>query len=255
MLKLAVLTACCFAGFVVLYSFISFFLQPFFASVFAEYAPLVCMLVANALLCLGAYVFLGTDILSNRFVFSNSHPLFGKIVIFIKDHSQRFSWAILSGYVAVICALIGLYLFVLDPLAVHVFQDWQQGQSFVPLRVSPLIMVLVVVAVPLVEEVLFRGYVSSVLFQLSGSSALSAYCACVIFVLLHSYPTIESFQFFPQQTLHVGVLLLGGLCEWLRSLGCSLYLSIGCHMLANASLYIFSYFAPIWLEWLRFLYI
>ena len=116
-----------------------------------------------------------------------------------------------------------------------------------------LYLVISVTIVPLVEEVLFRGVLTPLLYKIS-SSGWASYFSALVFSALH---TIRS----PQDILDgnfgivLGPLLLGLICEALMKLKLGIIAPICFHVAANASILVFSLLDKRWLNWLSVFYI
>ena len=116
-----------------------------------------------------------------------------------------------------------------------------------------LYLIISVTMVPLVEEVLFRGVLTPLLYKVS-SSGWASYFSALVFSALH---TIRS----PQDILDgnfgivLGPLLLGLICEALMKLKLGIIAPICFHVAANASILVFSLLDKRWLNWLSVFYI
>ncbi len=97
--------------------------------------------------------------------------------------------------------------------------------STFPAYLTPLLLCTVL---PLVEEIVFRGGLSSFLRRLQGSSFWASYASALVFAFAHSI-------FLPRGdlTLVVGPFLLGCCCELLRAWRGALWPGILLHGVLN----------------------
>ena len=86
----------------------------------------------------------------------------------------------------------------------------------------------------MVEELLFRGFLSEQLIALSGRAWLGRGMSVVIFAALNA----PRFDFMP-----LGPLALGAVCEMLRWQRLPLIGPIGIHMVANSTVYVWGWWA------------
>ncbi len=115
------------------------------------------------------------------------------------------------------------------------------------------ILLLTCFIVPVLEELLFRGVLSSLLRQ-SFRPLSAAYISVLSFSLLHSltgFKDLYELNF----GLVLGPFILGLICELLRFRFKSLLSPIVFHGACNFSVYAFSFLDPRWLKWLSWLYL
>lgn len=107
--------------------------------------------------------------------------------------------------------------------------------------------------VPLVEEVVFRGGVSTTLRQYFGVG-WGAYSSALLFSVVHTMPSADR-VLSGEAGVVLGPLFLGVICEWLRTRSRSLWPGIFLHGACNATPVIFTALDPRWQQWLDFLYL
>ena len=128
-------------------------------------------------------------------------------------------------------------------VGVYLFQGKPSSSVMAPLS-TWLVMVF---WVPVVEELLFRGYLTSWLYGISGHHFRVICGSAVVFALLHGSS--------PWAPFPLGPLVLALFCELLRSGALPWWAPIGVHAVANGSVYIWSYFAPELLQQLSLWYL
>lgn len=111
----------------------------------------------------------------------------------------------------------------------------------------------VIVAVPIAEEILFRGWLTSWLTKMT-KTIWAPYFSAILFASLHGAAVTSSVLWWPVDFFW-GAFLLGLLCESLLLLGFHLRAAIYVHMAANLSVYLFASWAPSFLEDFHFLFI
>lgn len=125
-----------------------------------------------------------------------------------------------------------------------------------PARVKPpdlASLALIVIWVPVVEEMVFRGLIGRLLaWQAPGLPG--TYLSALFFSWIHCQPTLAKL-FEGQWSLAVGPFLLGLITHHLYMARQSLFPAILLHMVANATVFIFGALDPRWLSWLNILYL
>lgn len=109
---------------------------------------------------------------------------------------------------------------------------------------------LTVLWIPFVEELLFRGYFSTLLPNLPRWFWI--YSSGLLFALAHTHPTVSPL-FLPAPPL--GPFLLGCLCAYLLQTTGTLWSAILLHAAGNATVIVFQNLDARWLDWLNWLYL
>jgi len=159
-----------------------------------------------------------------------------------------------SGWVADIIShrqiLVGLALYGLAITVLPIMTALCGEAEVVSVDFNPW---LAVVLVPIVEEVVFRMGVGS-LIRWRWNGWVGYYVSALFFSVLHTSPTMDRVL-----ALKVGValgpFLLGLFCEFLFKVTGRLFFPIIFHCICNASVYIFSYFDARWLGWFSVFYL
>lgn len=103
--------------------------------------------------------------------------------------------------------------------------------------------------IPIVEEIVFRFGIGNWLRRLAGNF-WGSYCSALCFALVHTLPLWERLSE-GAIGIPVGVLLLGGMCEFLYVRGKSLMPCIALHVVCNSTVPLFLYFDQRWFDWLQ----
>ena len=114
-------------------------------------------------------------------------------------------------------------------------------------------VILNITIIPVIEELIFRFYLTSVLRKFV-SSLLAGYLGVIVFAAAHSLPVLSLKQLV-LISAPVGPILLGGICELLFQRYKSLVYPIFFHACANLTFVVFNTIDARWLEWLRVLYL
>lgn len=107
--------------------------------------------------------------------------------------------------------------------------------------------------VPVMEEVMFRFFLTRVIGSYS-SPILAAYLSMIVFAAAHSLPVFQLSDI-ALISVPLGPLMMGGICEWLFFRYKNLVYPIFFHASANSTVFIFSLIDKRWLEWLKLLYL
>ena len=102
--------------------------------------------------------------------------------------------------------------------------------------------------IPVVEEIVFRFGIGNQLRRWAGNF-WGSYCSALCFALAHTLPSWERIST-GAVGIPVGVLLLGGICEFLYMRGKSLMPCIVFHVVCNSTVPLFIYFDQRWFAWL-----
>jgi membrane protease YdiL (CAAX protease family) len=113
---------------------------------------------------------------------------------------------------------------------------------------------LSILAVPIGEEIVFRGIIGVRLRQKLGVWT-GAYLSALFFAWIHTMPTLEALAE-ANTGVFLGPFFLGIICEFLvvKTKG-SLLAAISFHMICNATGPIFAWIDARWLKWLGILYL
>jgi membrane protease YdiL (CAAX protease family) len=111
---------------------------------------------------------------------------------------------------------------------------------------------LIVLAIPVGEEILYRGLLQDFIKRWCPHLGWTLYGSALIFALAHTHPTWDPLVI---PAPPVGVFLLGGLCAYLRHRTGALWAPIALHISANLTVYLFQWLDPRWLDWLGMLYL
>ena len=210
-----------------------------------ELAPVAAICLANGLICVLCALW-------------DHHHHQSWLTSLQATHPPRRRWIkrVVSG------GLIG-YLVLIISLGFMVPSPSWRGWSAVFSSIHPLELILLVLLVPVAEELLFRGYLrrgisalwSRLWQQFRPGSMIpdqsltraAGWCACLLFVICHMQPFLG--PHWPgalggQRWLPWGVILLSVICESLRQLGYSAATGIAIHVIANGSVYYFAAMAP-----------
>ncbi len=114
-------------------------------------------------------------------------------------------------------------------------------------------LLLTVVAVPVVEELLFRKRLAN-WFTGHLSPNWAIYANALFFSWMHSQPTLNGLMA-GSFNLPLGPFLLGLICAQIYRLSNQIGPAIAFHIACNSTVVIFSRLDARWLEWLQFLYI
>ena len=183
--------------------------------------------------------------LSHRFYFNNS-PSSPKIFKFIEkllsDHFTNI--VIITAFATTIC---GLCIYHFDSSNLYAS----------PVMILRSIMIIAV-GVPIVEELLFRGYITSLIYKFNQKTAspklswISVILSIIIFSNLHQnvFPNF-SLGFI---SLAIPPLIIASINELLRSFRAKWYLIISIHILSNGSVILFSLLSPKSLDIISFFY-
>ena len=106
--------------------------------------------------------------------------------------------------------------------------------------------------IPIVEEIVFRFGIGNWLRRWAGNF-WGSYCSALCFALAHTLPLWERIST-GAIGIPVGVLLLGGICEFLYVRGKSLMPCIVFHAVCNSTVPLFIYFDQRWFAWLQMLF-
>lgn len=144
--------------------------------------------------------------------------------------------------------LYALFIFVLATISSFFGDKPIEKAAF-----DPIFFILTVFFIPIVEEFAFRGFLTSLFFKVSNSN-WAPYFSVILFSALH---TVNSP--YDVLTLNVGFafgpLLLGVFCEMMMAVGLGLSACVAFHIAANATLFIFRFVDPRWLDWLSVFYL
>lgn len=134
-------------------------------------------------------------------------------------------------------------------LMASLFSRWVIHGAPQPLPAGELAWILYV---PLVEEIVFRGGITSV-FSRFAPHIWAAWFSSMTFALVHADPTASRLMM-GKVGLAIGPFLLGLSCEVLVRLTGRLLPGILFHAACNATVWIFAKIDPRWLDWLGILY-
>ncbi|MGE0171140.1 MAG: lysostaphin resistance A-like protein [Oligoflexales bacterium] len=112
--------------------------------------------------------------------------------------------------------------------------------------------VALVLWVPAVEEIVYRGAFGRA-FRKLGGPFWGGYFSALFFSLMHTLPTWDRVLAL-QIGLPLGPLLLGIICEYLYFKSGRILVPIAFHAVANFSVVVFSLSDSRWFAWLDFLY-
>lgn len=109
------------------------------------------------------------------------------------------------------------------------------------------------VLIPLVEEVVYRGYLS---FHLQKRYGIfwGAYLSSVFFALMHVQIDLNNFSLL-SLGVPIGPLLLAWSCEWIYHHSRNIAFPLLFHVSCNATAVILQIFGPVWLDRLQILYL
>ena len=105
--------------------------------------------------------------------------------------------------------------------------------------------------VPVVEELLFRGYLTAWIYHTAQKHPLAPVSSAIIFTLLH----VSVLSVIEGSSLPLGPLSIGLTCELLRSGSLRWHVPIGVHIIANSTVYLWAYWAPDLLEYFSMWYL
>ena len=221
-----------------------------------EFKGVVAICIANALIC---------------------------VICGVWCHLIRGSWHVGLGSTQPITARgqtlarlgIAVYVGVIGVLGLIYYDHASSSPQGTALNFSSLAeMSLFILAIPVCEEIFFRGYLRVGLYSLwikvwylvwpTTTHTLylrknwAYWGACLIFIVCHPLPFLSSnleFLTHPQWTIPWGVVLLSVTCEALRQFGYSTLLTITIHIIANSSVYYFKSLAPEFLSQWRWLFL
>jgi membrane protease YdiL (CAAX protease family) len=159
-----------------------------------------------------------------------------RVLTFLKTHSY-------------LIGLLYITLVTLMCLVSRLFGDAQE----INMNFNIGSVLLVVVLVPVVEELLFRGALTGLFYKISNSG-WAAYFSVICFTALHGISS-PSDIFSLNIGLFIGPMFLGAICEYLRFRGFSIIAAISFHAAANATIFLFFMLDSRWLNWLSVLYI
>ena len=109
-----------------------------------------------------------------------------------------------------------------------------------------------ILAVPLVEEYVFRAGIGDVLRRMGGP-LLGSWFSAIVFALVHGQPTFANVMAL-KVGLPLGPFLLALCCEGLYVKSGRLLPGVAFHAACNATVVIFAYGDARWLDWLGLLY-
>jgi len=118
---------------------------------------------------------------------------------------------------------------------------------------QPIMTFMTVIAVPVIEELLFRKRFS-LWFDAKLSGNWAVYANALFFSWMHSQPTLQNLLS-GKINLPLGPFLLGLFCAQIYRLSNKIEPSIAFHIACNSTVVIFSQIDARWLEWLQFLYV
>lgn len=107
--------------------------------------------------------------------------------------------------------------------------------------------------VPVIEEVMFRFFLTRFIGHFS-SSIMASYLSVIVFAAAHGLPVYE-WSDIALVSVPLGPLLMGGICEWLFYRYKNLVYPIFFHACANSTVFVFSLIDKRWLEWLKLFYL
>jgi membrane protease YdiL (CAAX protease family) len=111
---------------------------------------------------------------------------------------------------------------------------------------------LPVLWVPIVEEVVYRGFIGK-WFRKYGGNLWGTYLSAALFAFVHMLPDWRE-NWFQEIGVPLGPFVLGLCCEYIYVKSRNITAAVAFHMAANASVIIFSVTDARWLEWLRIFY-
>jgi membrane protease YdiL (CAAX protease family) len=109
-----------------------------------------------------------------------------------------------------------------------------------------------ITVIPVVEEILFRGFLLKFVSQ-KFTEWMSIYIVAVVFGFMHSLPTLQRVMSF-EIGVPLGAFLLGLITGYMVRKGKNLWPAIAFHCACNATVLLFGYFAPVWMQRLSLLY-
>jgi len=160
-----------------------------------------------------------------------------------KPLSQRLSPLLVWGYAPALLVIFGAL-----GLALVSGNFWPGGSQVNTVTPPTAWMVWI----PIVEELVFRVGISR-LFQKYAPHLWASWFAAICFALVHSHPTVANLLA-ARVGLPLGPFLLGLACEGLIVTTGRLLPAIVLHAACNATVLIFIWLDPRWLEWFGILY-
>ena len=115
------------------------------------------------------------------------------------------------------------------------------------------LLIWLVIVVPLVEELLFRGGFGLYFVKKVGAW-WGSYWSALLFALCHSNITLSNL-FSANFGVPLGPFLLGFLCQFLFTKSGSIWPAIALHISCNLTSFIFRWLDHRWLDWLNWLYL
>lgn len=114
-------------------------------------------------------------------------------------------------------------------------------------RYSLMDLAMLCLVIPIVEEVLFRSFITRWINTKLDSPALVLLTSATVFALAHAS--------LPDLVVPIGPYLLGLVTAAIYLCTGNVLSSILLHAVCNASAILFAYYSPVWLERLNFLYL
>ena len=210
-------------------------------------------LLTQLILVINIYLILLLSFYFRKQKYSINHRFYFNESILSTKLSKFLQNAIFSKHFYNIAILV-LFSLVISALAIYYYKPNFENVKYHHLISRVLVLCI---AVPIVEEILFRGYLSAILYKLTKNltpklSFLSILASIMIFSILHSYPFMTiSHEIF---LVTAPPFMLAFVCEIARSLKAKWYLVIGNHILANSSSVLFSLISPDIFNVLSFFY-